>query len=385
MSGMGFGRWFFVAVAVLAFSGCGGNGGGSSGGSTGTLSVGMADATLPGFRAIYVTIDEVQVHSTSGDSWVTIGTPRKTVDLLTLINGVRLALGVAELPTGHYTQMRLLLAAQPDNGLNLFSQRHPFANYFIDESDVVQELKVPSGLQTGIKIVSGFDINANQTTELLLDFDAARSVVMAGSSGQWLLKPTIKVLDTADYSIISGTVRSAGLPVAGVIVSAQTVAAGVDPRDEVIIHAATVTGADGTYKLFLAPGSYNLVAFRSGDAGAYGPGCTPVTALSDTVHGGDFTLGFTDQIGTIAGTVTIASAALDQHATLAFRRNATCGATTPLVEVASLNIASGGSYSLPLPAETYRAVGWSFDRPTQVVEPNPTVTAGVTTTIDFSF
>jgi hypothetical protein len=110
-----------------------------------------------------------------------------------------------------------------------------------------------------------------------------------------------------------------------------------------------------------------------------------VTALADTVHGGDFTLGFTDQIGTIAGTVTIASSALDQHATLAFRRNVACGATIPLVEVASLNVASGGSYSLPLPAETYRAVGWSFDRPTRVADPNPMVTAGGTTTVDFSF
>jgi hypothetical protein len=281
--------------------------------------------------------------------------------------------------------MRLLLSAQPDNGLNLFSQRHPFANYFIDESDAVQELKVPSGMQFGIKIVNGFDINADQTTELLLDFEAARSVVKAGSSGQWLLKPTIKMLDTANYSIVSGTVRSAGLAVSGVIVNAQTVAADVDPRDEVIVHASTVTGGDGTYKLFLAPGSYNLVAFRSASAGAYGPGCTPVTALADTVHGGDFTLGFTDQIGTIAGTVIIANPALDQHATLAFRRNAACGATTPLVEVASLNVASGGSYSLPLPAETYRAVGWSFERPTQVADPNPTVAAGVTTTVDFGF
>ena len=389
MSGREFGRWFLAAVAVLAFSGCGGDGGSSSGGgSTGTLSVGLVDATLPGFQAIYVTIDEVQVHAESGGGWVTVGTPRKTVDLLTLINGVRLELGVAELPAGHYTQMRLLLAAQPDGGLNLLSQRHRFANYFIDESDAVQELKVPSGLQTGIKIVNGFDINADQTTELLLDFEAARSVVKAGSSGQWLLKPTIKVLDTADYSIVSGTVRNgAGLAIPGVIVSAQSFAAGpgVDPRDEVIVHAATVTGGNGGYKLFLAPGSYNLVAFRSADAEAYGPGCTALTALADTVHGGDFTLGFTDQIGTIAGTVTIASPALDQHATLALRRSAACGATTPLVEVASINVAAGGNYSLPLPAATYRAVGWSFGRATQVADPDPAVTVGVTTTVDFSF
>ncbi|MDL1978816.1 MAG: DUF4382 domain-containing protein, partial [Deltaproteobacteria bacterium] len=57
---------------------------------------------------------------------------------------------------------------------------------------------------SGIKILHGFDINKGQTTELILDFDASRSIVKAGSSGKWLLKPTIKVLDTEEYSVISG-------------------------------------------------------------------------------------------------------------------------------------------------------------------------------------
>ena len=97
----------FFALLTFLLAGCGGGGGGDGG--TGTLSLSMTDATLPGFQAIYVTVDEVQVHPGSGGegSWISVADPDKTVNLLELINGVRSELGIAELPAGHYTQMRL--------------------------------------------------------------------------------------------------------------------------------------------------------------------------------------------------------------------------------------------------------------------------------------
>jgi Domain of unknown function (DUF4382) len=375
--------WIGLTIAILVFAACGGGGGGD--GSSGTLSVSLSDSALPGFQAIYVTVDEVQAHRSGGGGWVTVGTPNKTVDLLTLINGVREELGVAELATGHYTQLRLLLGSSPDAGLNLLSETHPFANYFIDDTDTAVELKVPSGLQTGIKIVNGFNINENQTTELILDFDAMRSVVNAGSSGKWLLKPTIKVLDTASYSIASGTVRDgADAGIEGVMVSAQSFDdTATDERDEVIVEAATITDADGNYKLFLAPGDYNLVAFRSSASDADGPACTQLSAQAETVHSADFALTFTDQIGTIDGTVTITDSLTDQHATLSFRQVVSCGAASPSVELLAVNVAAGGTYGVDLPAEDYRVVASTYDRATQAV--NATVTSGGETTVDFDF
>ena len=376
--------WLGLTIAILVFAACGGGGGGD-GSSSGTLSVSLSDSTLPGFRAIYVTVDEVHAHRSDGDGWVTVGTPSKTVDLLTLINGVREELGVAELATGHYTQLRLLLGSSPDASLNLLSQPHPYANYFIDDTDTAVELKVPSGLQTGIKIVNGFNINENQTTELILDFDAMRSVVKAGSSGKWLLKPTIKVLDTASYSIASGTVRDgADAGIEGVMVSAQSFdETAADERDKVIVEAATITDADGNYKLFLAPGNYNLVAFRSSASDADGPACTQLSAQAETVHSVDFALTFTDQIGTIAGTVTIAEPLTDQHATLSFRQLVSCGAATPSVELLAVNVAAGGTYGVDLPEEDYRVVASTYDHATQAV--SATVASGEETTVDFDF
>lgn len=149
--------------------------------------------------------------------------------------------------------MRLIIGENPDNGdddINILDEEHPYANYVIDkldtyigETDYYHELKVPGGLQTGIKIVHGFNINENETTELILDFDVLRSIVKAGSSGQWLLKPTIKVFNIKDCSIISGTVTDDAVGpngLGGVLVSIQRYAPGADdPKDRVVVEAST--------------------------------------------------------------------------------------------------------------------------------------------------
>ena len=91
------------------------------------------------------------------------------------------------------------------------------------KTDEAIELKVPSGFQTGIKLVHTFDVVAGRTVGLVLDFDAGRSVVKAGNSGKWLLKPTIKVIDTLNNATLTGTVTDeSAKALSGVTVSAQT-------------------------------------------------------------------------------------------------------------------------------------------------------------------
>ena len=47
----------------------------------------------------------------------------------------------------------MIIGEIADNGTNILGNPHPYANYIIDKSDDDYELKVPSGYQTGIKIV----------------------------------------------------------------------------------------------------------------------------------------------------------------------------------------------------------------------------------------
>jgi hypothetical protein len=352
--------------ALLVLPSCGG-GGGDGGAQSGNLALGLTDATTDEYKAVYVTISEVQVHM-AGETWKVVGAPNKTYNLLELINGVREELGVTELDAGGYTQMRLIIGKTPDNGINILSEQHPYANYVIDLNDEVHELKVPSGYRTGVKIVQGFTIINNQTTELILDFNASQSVVKAGKSGNWLLKPTIKVLNTQEYSIIGGTVYDdSGQPLSGVLVSAQTDdPSAPDLKDQVVAETSTVTEENGEYKLFIEPGTYNIVVYTSG----YDPEvkCSVSLASGDVVENYDFTLTLAQTTGTVFGDVSITGGQPDQYATLSFRQSVDCnndGTDDTEIEVESLNVVNGGSYTLILAAGSYDLIASSYGEVTQ--------------------
>jgi len=87
--------------------------------------------------------------------------------------------------------MRMLLGTSDD----ILDTDHPYPHYVIDGDGIIYEMKVPSGYKSGIKLVHGFDIEVGVTTELVLDFDASKSVIVPGKKGKIMLKPTIKVLD----------------------------------------------------------------------------------------------------------------------------------------------------------------------------------------------
>ncbi len=383
---------FILALFVLGFllTACGGDssGGGSGSGGQGTLSTSLTDSSTDEYQAVYVTIARVDVHASGDGSWQTVATPNSTYNLLELVNGVREGLGISPLAAGHYTQMRLIIGEDPDDGLNIFSVRHPYANYIITQDNHSHELKVPSGTQTGLKVVKGFDINANETTELILDFDALRSVVKAGASGKYLLKPTIKVLDTEEYSIVSGhvvdDVTQQPIPSGNAFITAQvTDPANENITEQVEIKAGTLTNTDGDYSLFLDPGEYNLVATQTG----YITECTAVNLLPDNANTVDFSLvAVTETLGSISGTVLVSNGAPDQHVTIDFRQEVTCAEAqaATMITIKTINIVNGGSYAVEVPAGEYQIVASTYDEDPLSFE-NVAVESGIATTQDINF
>ncbi|HEX9008942.1 MAG TPA: DUF4382 domain-containing protein, partial [Holophagaceae bacterium] len=212
--------------------------GGSSGsGSSGTMTVHLVDGPISGYQEINVDIQSVEISGSSG--WITLGTPNRTINLLGLTGGVSetLASG-ATLPAGHYQQMRLILGAGSTVKLS---------------DGTVQPLKVPSGMQSGIKLIVSFDVASGTTADVWIDFDAAHSiqVVQAGASGQYLLRPTIRACDRTVTGSIHGTLTDgatmAGLP--GAMVYAET----LDGSGHAQIVRSTVADANGGYTLDLLP------------------------------------------------------------------------------------------------------------------------------------
>lgn len=373
-----YGITFLIFSAFILYA-CGGGGGGTSSsvssGGIGTLSLSLTDAMSNDYDAIYVTIEDVQVHAkkkgNSNNSWFSVSTPNlpKTFNLYDLTNGVREEIGIADLAAGSYTQMRLMIGTTPDNGINILSEAHPYANYVIDSDGNYQELKIPSGVQSGYKIVHGFSISANQTTELILDFLADKSVVVGGN-GNWHLKPTIKVDRVEELSIIRGWVTSNGANgIEGALVSVQKYNGLVasDPKDEVIIQTSTITDEDGYFAIFVSPllGSdeYNLVVNADGKIPEY----TKITNLDAeetiTFFDGDAIQLDDASINNVIGEVTITGADTEQYASLSFRQKIDGG--SEMIEVTSVNVLNMDGYDINLPLGSYSIVAWTLGFDTQ--------------------
>lgn len=193
-----------AAFVPFVLAGCGGgdDGGGTQ---TGTLHVAMTDAPSCGFDHVYVTVSQVRVNANAnaadndgGWSTVSLATPQK-IDLLSLTNGVLADLGQTALPAGQYQQVRLVLAQNQGNTL---------ANSVVPTGGTEQALATPSATQSGYKIIQPFTVQPNTLVDLVLDFNACKSIVQRGN-GSYALKPVVTAIPTVVSGAISGYVAAA--------------------------------------------------------------------------------------------------------------------------------------------------------------------------------
>jgi hypothetical protein len=171
------------------------------------------------------------------------------------------------------------------------------------------------------------------------------------------------------------TPPTAAVALPGALVTAQVVPAPSpsDEKDRVVVEAGTVANDTGDYSLFLMPGSYNLVATKEG----YLPDCAAVSLAAGAKPTVDFNLAaVASPLGTIAGTVIIVGVDVDQYASIDFRQAIDCGSGATTVSVNSVNVGSGGSYAVSLPAGSYQVVASTYGKTTQTA--TVTVIAGGT-------
>lgn len=293
-----------TALSAAVLSACGGGGGDSApatpASTLGTLAVSMTDAPACGFDAVNVTVSKVRVHRSEGaadsdSGWTDITlSPAKKINLLNLTNGVLEALGQTSLEAGRYTQLRLVLDSNASGTANTVVPT---------VGKLEQPLETPSSVQSGIKLVGQFDVTAGQKTDVVLDFDACKSVVTRGK-GAYSLKPVVKVVPVT-LNGISGFVSTAVLG-RSVQVSAQ--------QNGQVVSATTPNPTTGEFFLSrLAPGNYDVVITANESAASVVAGVPVASASSTTVLSTTTApiLLAPGNSGAIGGTVTLSPASTE--------------------------------------------------------------------------
>jgi hypothetical protein len=330
--------WMTASVLAALVAGCGGGGGDGGSSTSGTLGVSLTDAPACGFDEVNVTVTKVRINqsSTAGENdggWTDITlSPARKINLLDWNNGGITALGETPLAAGHYSQLRLVLDPNTSNGL---------ANSIVlVGSNTETPLVTPSAVQSGIKLVNEFDVASGQRVDLLMDFDACKSIVKRGN-GVYALKPVIRVVPFV-LNGINGFVDTAMLS-SGVMVTAQ--------QNGVIVQTTAPNTTTGEFFLARLPaGSYDVVLTANGRSTAVIAGVlvatsTSVVPVSNTVT--RITMP-TSLNRTVSGTAVLNPVSTTELAYVAAKQTFGSAPTVTVKSMAADDL-NGGAYSLSLP------------------------------------
>lgn len=265
-----------ITLLGLGLFGCQQNPDSDSGGE---LALFLADKPVNDVAQVLVTIDEVQVKR-EDTQWETINdfseeeNGEKQFDLMDLRFNEEL-LGQEKLLEGNYNQIRLIVAANENEDGN----ENPGQNsgkskvVYTDESGKADEdIFIPSGTQTGLKINHNFEITEDTITRLVLDADVSKIMHEAGD--KIILRPTaINVIDKVVSGNIKGRVIAEDTDEA--ITESDVVIEALDDNDEVVTSTVALAEDEsdseepaGSFLLRgLKEGTYNIKAYVVDDEG----------------------------------------------------------------------------------------------------------------------
>jgi len=270
-----------LAGGIFALAACNG----SSSNGTGSLSLGVTDTPVDGAQSVVVAFTGVTLQGPDGRKTVTFP-QEKTIDLLALQGTSSNALlADTTVTAGKYQWVRLNL---------------DLANSYIVTSGGSQyPLTIPSGSQTGLKLVSGFTVAQGGQASYMIDFNLRKSLTMtqtpAGTT--YILKPALRLIDEQQVGSITGSAAGS------MTIGSESIS---DPACSPAVYVFSGTG--------VTPEGFNVTV-----SGGTPPLTSATLNLNNTTGDYDYTVGF---LATGGYTLAVTCAANDTTspgaATLAF-------------------------------------------------------------------
>jgi len=239
-----------TCIVVLAYLAACGGGGGSSGDSslqTGRINLRITDSPVTSAERVVVQFTGLEITRAGAAQPEVFDFAPRQIDLLALDGGgSEILLANEELPAGEYESIRLKVNAGRSG-----------SDSFIELDDgSVHPLFIPSGNQSGLKLIRGFTIGAGSTNNFTIDFDLRKSVIHPPGLGEpYLLKPVLRLVNNLEVGTIDGTVANA-LVVDGCVPAIYLyTGAGIVPDD---LGSATPPLASTAVNLDNATGAYRF-------------------------------------------------------------------------------------------------------------------------------
>ena len=188
-----------AGLSLPLLAGCGGSGDSSS--STSTLNLGITDSPVDGAQKVWIQFTGVELKPVNGNPVDFTFSPSRGFDLMTLTGGTAATfLNGATIPAGPYEWVRLMVDSSPGS------------SYIIDSMGTQHNLQIPSGAETGLKLIQGFMMPAGGIANFTVDFVLSKSVIAPpGQAPDFKLKPVLRLVDNAQVGTITGTIQTAAL------------------------------------------------------------------------------------------------------------------------------------------------------------------------------
>lgn len=247
-----------LALTALGLVACGG-----SSGDMGQMKLSVADAPIDGAQAVVVKFTGIELTADSGNPVdITFASP-KSIDLLNQSSTATAVLFDQPIPAGSYGQIRLMVVADGD----------PSNSYITLSDGTMHGLRVPSGSETGLKLVSGFTVPSSGVADYTIDFDLRQAITCPpGQSPACILKPARRLVDNTTVGNIQGVVSNALVPngcTPGVYLYNGTVTAPEDMNstapgsdsNQPLASKVPIAGSQPPYYYqftFLPPGTYTV-------------------------------------------------------------------------------------------------------------------------------
>lgn len=140
---------------------------------SGKVAVEMTDAPIDNadVEAVFITVADVKID---GESYAGFE-GKQTINVKALQNGKTEALGLAALEAGSYSSLTLVLDYESDEDGNS-------PGCYTENDQNEKEDLAPAGQTSGsFELVSDFEVTANSTTTLVMDFDLRKAIKQSGS------------------------------------------------------------------------------------------------------------------------------------------------------------------------------------------------------------